>query len=49
MGRRDAAWLDRPDASRAGEYRADYLRGWRQVKAEDALDADTEWDDECAA
>lgn len=49
-----AFWLGRNDADARTnrrhrlkpEYRAAYARGWDQVRREDALDADTEWDDD---
>ncbi len=49
-----AFWLGRNDADRGDdrrhklkpEYRESYARGWDQVRREDALDADTSWDDD---
>jgi hypothetical protein len=45
MGRND--WHHARKADRAeevGEFRKDYLRGFKQAAAEDNLDVDTEWD-----
>jgi len=46
MGRNDY-WNEFPaEPNRAGEFAADYRRGYRDAKAEDGLDKDTEWDND---
>ena len=46
MGRNDFWNEFKPEPSRAAGFEADYRRGYRDARAEDGLDKDTEWDED---